>query len=216
MPPLLRQLRALFAEAEFPWALCGGYALEVFVGREIRPHGDIDLCLPETARADVIAYLLDRGWRIHEYRGMGKVRPIRSAADSEPGRNLMASFGDVPPVRFFSSDEEGLLYHQFIPGMTELNFIDLLFSPADEDGMTVCGVSCPLDRAILLRAGLPVLAPEAALLYKAARADEETARLDHAAVYPLMNAEQKRWLQAGLARLYPGGHAWRGPIAQEE
>lgn len=60
----------------------------------------------------------------------------------------MASFGDVPPVRFFPRDEEGLLYH--------------------------------------------------------------------AAVYPLMNAEQKRWLQAGLARLYPGGHAWRGTTAREK
>lgn len=129
---------------------------------------------------------------------------------------MMASCGETPPVRFFPSDEEGLLYHQFIPGMAELNFIDLLFSPADEDGMTVCGVSCPLEQIILLREGLPILAPEAALLYKAARADEETARLDHAAVYPLMNAEQKRWLRAGLARLYPGGHAWRGSTVQEE
>lgn len=195
MHPLLMQLRDLFAEAAFPWAVCGGYALELFAGKDIRPHGDIDLCLPESARGDVIAFLLDRGWQIYEYRGMGKVKPIRHPSYSEPGRNLMALLDGCPLVQFYPCEEEGLLYHQFTPGMTEVDFLDLLFSPTQE-------------RPFLMQDGLPLIAPEVALLYKAALPDEESARLDYAAVYPLLGSNRMAWLRAELTARYPSGHPW--------
>ena len=194
MEPLLMQLRDLFAGAAFPWAVCGGYGLELFAGRPIRPHGDIDLCLPEAARPEVIGFLLAKGWRLLEYRGMGKVKPLLHPEDSEPGRNLMAVLGEDVPVQFFPCEEEGLLYHQFTPGLTKLNFIDLLFQPVQE-------------KAFLLRDGLPILAPEIALLYKAARPEEEAARQDFDAVYPLLDEAQRQWLHAALTRQFPG-HVW--------
>lgn len=195
MPSLLTPLRELLADAAFPWAICGGYALELFAGRTIRSHGDIDLSLPEPARRDAISFFLSKGWTIYEYRGMGKVKPILDPADSEFGRNVMAVHGESAPVQFFPCEEEGLLYHQFTPGMTGLNFLDLLFSPAHE-------------RPFLLQDGLPILAPEVALLYKASRSDEPAAQQDYAAVYPLLTNEQRAWLHASLAARYSGGHPW--------
>ena len=196
MDRLPAQVRALLADADFPWAFCGGYALALFAGKAIRPHGDIDVSLPESARAATIAYLLGRGWRIHEYRGMGKVKPIHAPADSEPGRNLMASLADCPLVQFFPCEEEGLLYHQFTPGMTTLSFIDLLFSPETP----------PVCRA---QDGSPILAPEVSLLYKAARPGEASAQADFAAVYSLLDDGQRARFQAALAAKYPEGHPWR-------
>lgn len=195
MPALLISLRGLLADAAFPWAICGGYALEIFAGRTIRPHGDIDLSLPESARKNAISFFLSKGWTIYEYRGMGKVKPIYDPADSTTGRNLMAVCGGDAPVQFFPSEEEGLLYHQFTPSMTGLNFLDLLFSPAQ-------------GKPFLLRDGLPILAPEVALLYKAAHPDEPAAQQDYAAVYPELTDEQRAWLHAGLAARYSGGHPW--------
>lgn len=200
MQPLLMQLRELLADAAFPWGLCGGYALELFAGKAIRPHGDVDLSLPESARTVAIAWMLARGWQMYEYRGMGKVKPLRCPQDSEPGRNLMAVRGEDAPVRFFPCEEEGLLYHQFMPGMTALNFLDLLFSKE-------------LRRPFIERDGLPVLSPEEALLYKAARHDEESACLDFAAVYPLLDDSQRAWLRSALMAQYPNGHPWQ--IEQE-
>ena len=195
MHPLLMQLRDLFADAAFPWAICGGYALEIFAGKAIRPHGDIDLCLPESARREIIRFLLRKGWHIYEYRGMGKVKPLRSPADSEAGRNLMVLRDGCGLVSFFPCEEEGLLYHCFIPGMTEMNFLDLLFSP---EMPQICHSA----------SGLPILAPEAALLYKAAQPESESAELDFAAVCPLLDSDQKAWLRAELTACYPGGHPW--------
>ncbi len=33
----------LFAHAPFTWGLAGGYAIEQFLGKAIREHGDIDV-----------------------------------------------------------------------------------------------------------------------------------------------------------------------------
>lgn len=194
MEPLLMQLRDLFAGAAFPWAVCGGYGLELFAGRPIRPHGDVDLSLTEAARTKAIDFFLAKGWRLYEYRGMGKVKPVAACADSEAGRNLMAVLDDHAPVQFFPCEEEELLYHQFTPGMTELNFLDLLFSGE-------------IRRPFIERDGLPILAPEEALLYKAARPEEEAARQDFGAVYPLLDEAQRQWLHAALTRQFPG-HVW--------
>lgn len=117
---------------------------------------------------------------------------------------------DCPLVEFFPCEEEGLLYHRFHhTGMTELNYIDLLFSDA-VDGQLLCPGNCtrPLNKAILLREGLPILAPEIALLHKASRPDDPAAQLDFGAVYPLMDEEQRQWFRAALTALYPEGHLW--------
>jgi hypothetical protein len=140
---------------------------------------------------------------MYEYRGMGRVKPIHTPADSESDRNLMALYGDHSPVEFYPCEEEGLLYHSFTPGMTELHFLDLLFRKAPE-------------RPVLMRDGLPIIAPEESLLYKAVRPDEESARLDYTAVAPRLDDTQRQWLRAELARLYPSGHVWNPATAQEE
>lgn len=192
---LLQQLRHLLADFPHPWALCGGYALELFAGRSIRPHSDVDVCLPEACRAEIITFLLEKGWRLCEYRGMGKVKPLCAPSDSEPGRNLMALLPDCPLVEFFPREEEGLLYHRFHPrGMTDLIFLDLLFS-------------AEMPRLIRI-SGLPVIAPETALMYKAASPEEPSAQADYAAVYPLLDDEQKAHLRAALDAHYPSGHPW--------
>ncbi|MFE3071090.1 nucleotidyltransferase domain-containing protein [Streptomyces sp. NPDC059247] len=36
----------IFAEADFPRWIAGGYAIELAVGRELRAHGDLDILVP--------------------------------------------------------------------------------------------------------------------------------------------------------------------------
>src|SRR5689334_7571461 len=37
------EIASVFAAATFPWWIAGGYSIEHFVGRPLRPHDDIDL-----------------------------------------------------------------------------------------------------------------------------------------------------------------------------
>lgn len=54
--------------------------------------------------------------------------------------------------------------------------------------------------------GIPYLAPEVVLLYKA-KQQREHDELDLAAALPLLSPRQRGWLRAGIERVHPG-HPW--------
>ena len=208
---ILDQLKIFLAESTFPWAVCGGFALDLFLGRSIRTHGDIDLCVFEKDRASIKEYILDKGWCVYEFRGQGKVRPLDSGAVSDTGRNLMCVKDGCDLVKFYPCEEEGLLYHRFFhTGLKEFHYLEFLFN-SEHDGWLVLdqrnGLRRELSKAFLLRDGIPFLAPEIVLLYKASDSDNPDYRLDFAETFPCLNGEQKAWLFRGLNRLYPQGHA---------
>ena len=36
-----------------PWCVVGGWAIDLFLGRETRPHGDLEISIPRSAFAEV-------------------------------------------------------------------------------------------------------------------------------------------------------------------
>lgn len=212
MHPLLLQTKALLADAPFDWAVCGGFAIDLFLGRETRVHGDIDLCALEKDRPNIQRFMLEKGWNVYEFRGMGKVRPLEGSSSSETGRNLMCFLPGCDLVQFYPCEDEGLLYHQFFhKGLTELNYLEFLFSPTDGNQLIFSqspAICRQLDKAILHRDGIPYLAPEIALLHKAREPERPESIADFQTAFPSMDAEQKRWFQESLALLFPKGHPW--------
>ena len=53
------------ADCNFSYAICGGYALELFLNREIRSHVDIDIFIFHDDRKQVAKYFIDRDWQIY-------------------------------------------------------------------------------------------------------------------------------------------------------
>ena len=211
--PMTKELKAFMAEANFPWAVCGGYALDLFLDKDTRTHGDIDLCVFEQDRPAVLDYMLSRAWTVYEFRGQGKVRPLDGMAASEPGRNLMCLKEGCQLVKFYPCKEEGELYHQFLhTGLASFNYLEFLFDTAD-DGFFVFdrekGLTRALPKAILTRDGIPYLAPEIALLHKASNADNPDYLFDFVQTYPELSDDQKVWFTNSMNLLYPGGHPWK-------
>ncbi len=211
MNPLLQEVKKLLQDASFSWAVCGGFGLELFLDAEIRTHGDIDICVFERNRETILRHMLERDWEVYEFRGMGKVRPIRDAQASEPGRNVLCLKEGCELIRFYPCDEQDQ-YHQFFhTGIRELNYVEFLFNRA-ENGAFVFDLGKEirknLTEVIRFREGIPYLAPEIALLYKASRWEEEQNRLDFERVYPCMEENQQNWLMRSLETLYPQGHPW--------
>ena len=206
------KLKDFMAESNFPWAVCGGFALDLFLGRNIRPHGDIDLCLLEKDREAAKEYALGNGWRVYEFRGWGKVRPLGWGMPSDPGRNLMCVGDGCDLVKFYPCEEEGMLYHQFLhTGMKEFHYLEFLFNSTDGADLVLdqrSGVRRELSKAFLLRDGIPYLAPEIVLLYKASNSENPAYQLDFDETYPALNQEQKIWFLRGMNLLYPQGHPW--------
>ena len=209
---LLDELNAFMAECGFPWAVCGGFALDLFLDKSFRTHGDMDLCVFENHREAIKTYALGKGWQVYEFRGQGKVRPLEDGMISDPGRNLMCVKDGCDIVKFYPCEEAGMLYHQFFhTGMKEFHYLEFLYN-------NVCANYLVLDqrnelrrelsKSILYHNGIPYLAPEIVLLYKASDSENSAYQLDFSETYPCLNEEQKAWFVSGMNLLYPDGHPW--------
>lgn len=210
---LLKQATDFLRHATFTWAVCGGYALDLFHGRSLRSHGDVDICTLERDRAAILSFMLQQGWCVYEFRGQGKVRPLDAASTSEQGRNLMCFTPDCQLVRFYPCEEESLLYHEFLHDDTApFNYIEFLFNQTSDTRFvfdTSKAVERELSRAILKRDGIPYLAPELVLLHKASNPDIEKHTYDFLQTYPQMNHEQQSWFAQSLAAMHPADHPWQ-------
>lgn len=213
MNGLLRQTDCLMKNARVPWAVCGGFALELFLGKDIRPHGDIDICVFENDRESIFRFMLENGWQVYEFRGWGRMRPLDNDSASETGRNLMCLNGTCDLVKFYPCEEEGLLYYEFFhTGIEKLNYLEFLFNTSSGGCFVFDSnpeIKRELSKAILYRNNIPYLAPEIVLLYKASRADEPAYALDFEQTYRHMDDEQRQWFSMNLDALYPEGHVWK-------
>lgn len=200
------------SNAQFQWAICGGYAISLYMDKDIRVHGDIDVCVFEKDRNRVLKYMLNAGWNVYEFRGMGKLRKLNPITASDAGRNLMCLKEDCRLVKFYPCEEKGMMYYEFLhDGINKCDYIELLFN-REEDGEFVFdadkGIKREIGKAIMYRDGVPYLAPEIVLLYKAAQPDRNENRIDFESAYPHMDDEQKAWLMQSIKKLYPEGHKW--------
>ena len=206
------ELNKFLASSHFQWAVCGGFALDLFLGRNIRPHGDIDICVLEPDRESAKNHVLNKGWRVYEFRGQGKVRPLTHGMPSDPGRNLMCVGDGCDIVKFYPCEDEGMLYHQFFhTGMKEFYYLEFLFNGIDGDDLVLDqrnGLRRELPKAFLMRNGIRCLAPEIVLLYKASDSENPAYQLDFRETYPHLDREQRAWFLQGMKCLYPDGHPW--------
>ena len=210
---MLEQAAALLNGMNINWAFCGGYAIDLFLGKQTRKHVDIDICVFEKDRNTIIDHMLASGWEVYEFRGMGRLRKLTAEMSSESGRNLMCLKKGCKLVDFYPCDEPGLLYYVFHhAGMEEFDYIEFLFNNT-EAGKFVFnkerGLYRDIEKAILTDGKNRYLAPEIALMYKAANADDENCRHDYMNAAIELNEEQREWLINGLDLCYPHDHPWK-------
>lgn len=185
--PLTPQAVAeIFATADFPWWIGGGFAIEHFVGRPLRPHGDIDILV---LRADCVAV---RGalaaWDCWMADPPGALRPW------SPGGALPPHVTDVwcrevgGPWRFqlMFDESEGPLWRSRRAATVTRPIAEL----GTRDGQ-----------------GIPFLAPEVQLFYKA-KAPRPKDEIDFAAAWPLLRQPQQAWLKRAIVMAYGEGNAW--------
>ncbi len=72
-PLSVREMTQLFVGAPFLWGLAGGYAVEQFVGKRFRDHGDIDVIVFRDQQIDVQRWLSD--WHLYAADPSGSLRP---------------------------------------------------------------------------------------------------------------------------------------------
>jgi hypothetical protein len=165
------------------WAVAAGWAVDLFLGRRTREHDDLEVAVPAADFPAVRAALPGLEF---EVIGSGRRWPLADPA-----------FGVCHQT--WGRDRRGGPYR-----------VDVFREPHDGDTW-VCRRDPTLRRpyAEVIRRtgdGLPYLAPEIVLLFKA-RHDRPKDRADLAVALPRLDPPARAWLHTALTRIHPE-HPW--------
>ncbi|HTK52343.1 MAG TPA: hypothetical protein VL308_10675 [Gemmatimonadaceae bacterium] len=177
----LSSVHEILTTAGIPWAVAGGWALDLFLGRQTREHADLDLAVWRADQAKLRAALAS-DWRC-EVSDNGALRPWHAGERlSLPIHEIHARAvsGAHPPLELLLNerDDTAWIYRR---------------NPA---------IRRDLDRAILVCDGIPFLAPEIVLLYKS-KAPRPTDEADFRVALPALTTEQRDSLRLAIAEMRP-------------
>lgn len=165
-----------------PWAIAGGWAIDLFLGKVTRDHDDIEIVLYRQDQLGIQEYLND--WNFKKVQN-GIVIPW------ERNEHL------VPPV-----------HETYAEKVTEK--IEILLNESDAEHWLYrrdTRIKRELSKAFLTtNNGIPVLSPEIALLYKSKNPRPKD-EMDFRNMYEYMSMQQKLWLQDSLKLIY-SKHPW--------
>lgn len=171
----------LFRGLPAPWWIAGGWALDLFIGRQTRDHADLDIEVLRRDQGIVQRHLV--GWDLRT-AAAGVLRPWAVGVALGAGVNSVwcRPSSDAPwavQIMFASSVGDDWHYRR---------------EPT---------IARPLATLGLTNAdGLPFLAPEVQLLYKS-RAPRPKDDADFRLVLPLLGMERARWLFEALREATP-------------
>ncbi|TLZ50822.1 MAG: hypothetical protein E6K18_06455 [Methanobacteriota archaeon] len=183
-----RHVAAIMRGFDRPWFVAGGWAIDLFLGKETRAHEDIEVAI---FRRDQ-----DAIWR--HFSGWEMEKIVSGGGDSK--RQVWRGEWLSPPIHEIHAKRSG----------GELRDLEILFDEAWADTWRFrreLAVSRPVAEIGSRTAdGVPFLAPDIVLLYKAkaSRPDDEA---DFRATFPVLPADHRRWLMDAIERVHPG-HPW--------
>jgi hypothetical protein len=187
---------ALLRGVTVPWCVAAGWALDLFRGEQTREHEDIEIAVPNTAEAfgQVRAALAGYDFEVPGGPPPGWLWPVDGPAFAVMHQTWVSEVS--------SSDTDS--------GPSRIYRLDVFREP-QRDGEWVCrrdeSITLPYDQIIRRDgAGIPYLAPQIVLLFKAkaARAKDQA---DLAGALPLLTPDERSWLATTLRRVHPG-HEW--------
>ena len=214
MNRLVAEANALLKGQSFSYAVCGGFALDLFLGYETRTHGDIDILAFWEDRETIITYMQSKGYIVYEMLGGGKVHRITDIRVQEKLRkNIFCCTEDCELVRLYDTDEPDVYWLDFQhTGLTQLNYVEFLFNERTDEEFVYCRdgrVRRNLGNTILETDGVPYLAPELCLLFKSTDIEREGYQQDFELTIGKLSTEQRTWFENAMGLLYPDGHKWR-------
>ncbi len=192
----------LMSTYQHDWALCGGWAVDAWLGRLTREHGDTDVIVFDQG----VLFEHLPGWQLLAHD------PLAPEHNGEwwDGDRVLSHRSHIharPPDRRSTLPEGGI-------ATTEGGFgLEFQLNERARGDWVMRGephVSLPLSRAVRDSAwGLPTVTPEVLLFYKAADLRRRD-KLDFLALLPQLTADQRDWLREAIALV---GHPWLTQLA---
>ncbi|MBA4179224.1 MAG: hypothetical protein C0506_01410 [Anaerolinea sp.] len=187
------------------WSLCGGWAVDAWLGRQTRDHADIDITVFEDDQRALFDHLA--GWQLiaHDtqvdadaaepWDGRPLTLPAHVHARSPESADTMPGRLDVPSKQGFG--------------------LEIVLNRRAGDDWVLSrkrDLTVPLRRCVEQSPwGLPTVVPEVILFYKA-RDHRPHDELDFLALLPHLAEGQRRWLREAISLAHPG-HPWLAPLS---
>lgn len=179
-----REAYALFRDLEVRWWVAGGWALDLYLGRQSRPHKDLDIGIQRRDAGVLIAALNE--WEFFEAKDGQLYGPITD----KPRADINSLWGR--------------------PAGADRWVLELMLDEsAGDDWVFRRNHTIRRPFWLAIRAGpdgLPYIAPEIQLLYKANRRRSED-EADFELVRPYLTEEAADWLRSALTAL-DLNHSW--------
>jgi len=189
-PLSVQEVAHLFRSATFPWWIAGGWGIDLYLQRQTRQHGDIDVLILRRDQRRLRELLGE--WDLHaaDPPGAGTLRPWAGDELQLPVHEIWGRVAPDQPWRLEIMLEEA-------------HGGDWVFrrDPQVRRPIGTLGTVNP--------EGVPYIAPEVLLLFKAEIAQTKVDQ-DFNAVFPELTATAKKWLQEALDTTHPG-HPWIQP-----
>lgn len=185
------EVATFFAALHVPWWIAGGWAIDLFLGRQTREHEDIDVQIlrhdQDAVRARFGAWDMqaalpqprDEAWPFRPWR---------------PGEILDLSIHDI--------------WRR--PATTEPWALQLMIADTRDEWWLFRRMPSIMRPSVAIGSdtanGIPYLAPEIQLLYKA-KGLRPMDEADFTQALPMLRQEQRQWLRNALATAHPQ-HPW--------
>lgn len=185
------EVASFFASLTVPWWIAGGWALDLFLGEQTRDHEDIDVQILRRDQQEVRALFGD--WDIQgadpQLRATGW--PFR---EWKIGQILDSSTHDI-----------WCRPRKDAPWTLQLMVVDTIDDQwlFRRDPRIRCALDTIGDHS---SDGIPYLAPELQLLYKA-RTPRPKDEADFTRILPALQGKRRQWLIQSLELVHPG-HPW--------
>ncbi len=188
-----QQIASLLAGYTQRWGFCGGWSIDLFLGRITRPHKDVDIAILRQDQLALRRYLIQRGWSL-EKADQGKLIPWEED-----------EYIKLPIHCIWCRSAQ----HQ-------PDFLEVLLNESDGPQFLFRrdrSIRIPLDDALLTTpSGLTILAPEIALLYKSNDLSPEN-QADFLNTLPMLPERRRAWLAEALRR-HAHTHEWLKHLGQ--
>jgi hypothetical protein len=175
-------VRDLLAGLDVPWFLCGGWAADVWLGRQTRPHCDVDIAVLHDDQRAVFEHL--PGWALVAH---DPNVPDDTTLQWDGRRLDRPAHIHVPTATSDLATSTTLTHSAY-----EFEF---LLSERSGDELMRLSTPSPL--------GFRTFSPELVLFYKAGGTHRRQDDEDFAAVLPTLNQAKRRWLRHAIAEAHP-------------
>ncbi|MDR7857856.1 nucleotidyltransferase domain-containing protein [Tissierella sp.] len=210
---ILDDLCSHLQEMEIDWHLCGGFAIDAYLGEITRKHKDLDITVSFDDMRECIQYLKSKGWIIDAPVGNQRLVSVEYALEHPDlyFDNLWCYKQGADFIKVNKSD--GIFkYVEFLNReQKELDFIEVLFNKV-ENGVFYYqknhNIMISTEQAFIKKGNISILAPEIILLYKSRNYNSADYKHDFDVVINRLEKERYDWFVNAMNIAYPDGHPW--------